>query len=81
MAALEYAPRLRVNGIAPGLVLPPPGKGPEHLEALAPSVPLQTHGGPEDIVRTMLFLAGSPFITGQVIFVDGGHHMKGGVYA
>lgn len=80
MAALEYAPRVRVNAIAPGLILPPPGKGMEHLEALAPTNPLNTHGNPDDIVRAMLFLLESPFVTGQVIFVDGGYHMKGGAY-
>ena len=80
MAALEFGPLLRVNAIAPGLVLPPPGKDASHLEALAPTNPLQTHGGPDDIVRAMLFLLESPFITGQIIFVDGGYHMKGGAY-
>lgn len=81
MAAFEYGPALRINGIAPGLVLPPPGKDERHLEALAPTNPLQTYGGPEDIVRAMRFLLESPFITGQIIFVDGGYHMKGGAYA
>jgi len=81
MAALEFGPLVRVSAIAPGLVLPPPGKGPEHLQKLAPTNPLQTYGGPDDIVRAMLFLLESPFVTGQVIFVDGGYHMKGGAYA
>ncbi len=80
MAALEYAPAVRVNGIAPGLVLPPPGKDESHLEALAHTNPMQTYGGPEDIARAAVFLSLSEFVTGQVIFVDGGYHMKGSMY-
>jgi pteridine reductase len=77
MTALEYAPLVTVNAIAPGLILPPPAKDTTYLEALAGSVPLQRHGGAEDIARAMLFLIESPFITGQTVFVDGGAHLKG----
>ena len=79
--AIEYAPRMRINAVAPGIILPPAGKGPEWLERTASSNPLNTHGCPEDIVRTVLFLLRSPFITGEVIFVDGGRHLKGNLYA
>jgi len=77
MTALEYAPLVTVNAVAPGLILPPPGRDATYLEALAGTVPLQRHGGAEDIVRAMLFLIESPFITGQTVFVDGGAHLKG----
>ena len=80
MMALEFAPRVRVNAIAPGLVLPPPGKDEAHLRELAPTNPLNAHGCADDIVRAVRFLLDSPFITGQVIFVDGGRHMLGGLY-
>jgi pteridine reductase len=77
MLALELAPNVAVNAVAPGLILPPPGQGPAYLERLAHTNPLQRHGGPEDIVQAVLFLLRSRFITGQVIYVDGGIHVKG----
>jgi pteridine reductase len=76
MMALEYAPGIRVNAVAPGLILPPSGKGPEYLVHLADTVPLKRHGDPGDIAETVVFLLKSPFITGQTIFVDGGRHLK-----
>lgn len=75
MLALELAPRVRVNGIAPGLILPPPGKDTSYLEALSDTVPLNRHGSADDIVRAVQFLVHSDFVTGQVIYVDGGRHM------
>jgi pteridine reductase len=80
MMALEFAPQVRVNAVAPGLILPPEGEGVEYLERIASTNPLETHGDARDVVDAALFLAKSPFVTGQVIFVDGGRHMKGCVY-
>ncbi len=80
MMALEFAPRVQVNAIAPGLVLPPPGKTAEHLKARVKDNPLQRHGDVEDVADAVLFLLRSDFVTGQVIFVDGGYHMKGNTY-
>ncbi|MBI5243419.1 MAG: SDR family oxidoreductase [Elusimicrobia bacterium] len=80
MLALELAPRVRVNAVAPGLILPPPGEDDSCLERLRRTNPLQSHGGPSDVAEAVLFLVRSPFITGQVIYVDGGRHMKGSVY-
>ncbi|NLE58669.1 MAG: SDR family oxidoreductase, partial [Planctomycetes bacterium] len=47
---------------------------------MAGSVPLQRIGSEEEITEAILFLLRSDFVTGQVIFVDGGFHMKGTVY-
>ncbi len=80
MLALELAPRVRVNAVAPGLILPPAGEDESYLEAMAHSNPLHRHGGEADIVRAVLFLLHSEFITGQVIYVDGGRHMEGRTY-
>ena len=80
MMALEFAPLIRVNGIAPGLILPPPGKDISYLEELAPTNPLKKVGNPEEIINAVIFLLNSQFVTGQVIFVDGGYHMKGSTY-
>lgn len=71
--AVELAPEVSVNGVAPGTVLPPEGTTPEEAERLARRVPLKRNGSPEDVAQTVLFLcAGPAFITGQIIRVDGG---------
>ncbi len=80
IAALEYAPKIRVNAVAPGLILPPEGKDDAYLQALAHTNPLQRIGCEEYVTDAILFLLQSPFITGQTIYVDGGRHMKGNVY-
>lgn len=72
--ALELAPAVRVNGIAPGAILWPPGVTPDsatEAQWLA-SVPLARKGEPADIAGTVLFLTQARYITGQVIAVDGG---------
>ena len=81
MMALEFAPRVRVNAVAPGLVLPPPGKDERYLARLAESVPLRRHGSADDVAEAVVFLVRSAFVTGQVIFVDGGSHLRGNVHA
>ncbi len=80
MMALEFAPMMQVNAIAPGLVLPPPGKEPAYLEKQTDKVPLARVGNPEDLAEGVVFLLRNNFITGQVIHYDGGEHMKGRVY-
>lgn len=80
MLALELAPRIAVNAVAPGLILPPEGQDLSYLQKLAESNPLKRYGDPKDITDAVLFLLRSEFITGQVIFVDGGRHLKGKVY-
>lgn len=80
MMAIEFAPKLRVNAVAPGLVLPPEGKDEQYLEALAHTNPLQRYGSAEGIAEAVLFLLRSGFITGQIIYVDGGRHLRGNMY-
>lgn len=76
--ARELAPEVRVNAVAPGPILPPPGGDSATLRERARAVPLGRPGSPEDVVRAILFLAESPYVTGQVIYVDGGAHLAGG---
>lgn len=74
--ALELAPSVRVNAVAPGTVLPPEDMSEQTLAALKSRIPQGRFGSPEDIVRTVLFLLTGPaFITGQVIAVDGGRSL------
>ncbi len=80
LLALDLAPGVRVNGVAPGAVLAPVDAPPGYLDSLAASLPLERAGGVEDIVRAVLFLVHSPFVTGQVIFVDGGRHLQGSLH-
>ncbi len=76
----ELAPKLRVNAVAPGLVIPPPGKTEEYLKERIHTNPLQRIGTLTQVSESMLFLITNTFITGQVIFVDGGRHLKGSFY-
>ncbi len=80
MLALELAPKIAVNAIAPGLILPPVGEDETYLRRWAHANPLNRWGEPKDIVDAMLFLLGSRFITGQILYIDGGYHMKGHMY-
>ncbi len=77
MLAVELAPRIAVNAVAPGLILPPDGQDDSYLRNLAHTNPLQRYGNSRDITDAVLFLLRSEFVTGQVIFVDGGRHLKG----
>ena len=70
--AVALAPEVRVNAVAPGLVLAPEGMSEAAGEREVQSTLLQRPGTPEDVTRTVLFFIQSPFITGQTIVVDGG---------
>jgi len=80
MMALEFAPRVRVNAVAPGLILPPAGQTVAYLRKLAHTNPMNRFGSPADIAEAVRFLLRSGFLTGQVIYVDGGRHLRGNLY-
>ncbi|WP_456371822.1 pteridine reductase [Thiolapillus sp.] len=73
--ARELAPEIRVNGVAPGAILWPEGNEAAKHQAL-PRIPLERAGRPENIARTVLFLATAEYITGQIIAVDGGRSVQ-----
>jgi len=73
--ALKLAPRITVNGVAPGLILPPEGRDIDYLEKMKDAVPLKKYGSPSDIVEAVLFLLRSDFVTGQIVYVDGGKNL------
>lgn len=73
--AKELAPSIRVNGVAPGAILWPENIKEEEKEKVLQQIPLQRIGNPEDIAKTILFLTTSPYITGQIIAVDGGRSL------
>jgi pteridine reductase len=72
--ALELAPDVRVNGVAPGAVLwPEAGKSAAEQRQLVARTPLQRAGTPQDVAGAVLWLLrDAPFVTGQIIRVDGG---------
>jgi pteridine reductase len=72
--ALELAPRVRVNGVAPGAIAWPDDGQFESAERarIIATTPLGRVGSPEDIAQAVHFLACAPYVTGQVIAVDGG---------
>jgi NAD(P)-dependent dehydrogenase (short-subunit alcohol dehydrogenase family) len=76
--AQSLAPQIQVNAIAPGLILPPPGRGPEYLEQHAPQIPLQRPGSAGEITKALIFLLRSDFVTGELMYVTGGEHLLAG---
>ena len=76
--AQALAPNIQVNAIAPGMILPPPGKDQAYLERRAREIPAQRIGSPEDVARALIFLLRSDFVTGELIFVTGGQHLQTG---
>lgn len=77
MLAIEFAPKIRVNAVAPGLILPPPGETEEYLKKMSKTNPLQAFGDVDDVSDAIIFLLKAKFITGQVIFIDGGRFLLG----
>lgn len=73
--ALALAPNIQVNAIAPGMILPPPGKDQAYLQRWAHQIPAQRVGSPEEIAKTLIFLVRSDFVTGDLIHVTGGQHL------
>lgn len=75
MAALEFAPNIRVNAIAPGVSLPPEDKDEKYLWSLASNIPMQKPGGLEPILRSIDFILANDHLTGQLLFADGGENL------
>jgi NAD(P)-dependent dehydrogenase (short-subunit alcohol dehydrogenase family) len=71
-SALALAPNIRVNAVALGVILPPPGEGEEYVNALAATLPLQRAGGAKVVADAVVFLAKNDFITGEIVHLDGG---------
>ena len=69
------APRVRVNGVAPGLVLKPESLSDDAVASFLQDVPMQRTGTPGDVAQAILFLCEATYITGVVLPVDGGRHL------
>lgn len=74
--AQALAPRITVNGLALGAILPPAGQGNTGLDAIIAPVPARRWGSPQDVAEGLLFLLTGPaYITGEIIHIDGGRHL------
>ena len=72
LAAIEWGATVRVNGIAPGLILPPSGSTEDYLARGKHLIPTQSHGTVDDICRGLDYLLESSFVNGETLFIDGG---------
>jgi pteridine reductase len=72
MAAAEFAPRIRVNGVAPGVVMPPTNQDPDYVKWRFEGIPLKRQGDLKNITQAVKMLVENDYITGHIIFVDGG---------
>ena len=74
--ALELAPSIRVNGVAPGAIMWPENSDGDHENTVLRKVPLGRSGSAEDIAQAIQFLLEAPYITGQILNVDGGRSLN-----
>lgn len=74
--AIAFGPRARVNGVAPGLVIPTDDYSNTQMERLASEMPLGHLPDPANVAEAVLYLAKAGDVTGQILFVDGGANLK-----
>ena len=74
--ALELAPEVLVNAIAPGPIMAPTGLSDEGNDEVLRATPLGRWGGAAEVSKVVRFLIESDFVTGETIRVDGGRHLN-----
>jgi NAD(P)-dependent dehydrogenase (short-subunit alcohol dehydrogenase family) len=75
VAALAYAPHVRVNAVAPGPILKPDHMPEERWKKLGTMLPIGHTGEPTDVCDAIIFLLKNDFITGETLVVDGGNQL------
>lgn len=73
--ALQLAPLVQVNGLAPGAILPPEDRTNWHEQRAITSIPLKRTGSPKELVDAINFLLDSDFITGEILNISGGEEL------
>lgn len=74
--AAALAPDIRVNAVAPGFVLAPPGMPQDAVDKFARETPLERIGAPRDVAQAVRYFADADFVTGETLFVDGGRGVR-----
>ncbi|MEP1383610.1 MAG: pteridine reductase [Paraglaciecola sp.] len=75
--AIELAPKIRVNGIAPGAILWPETElNPDDKQQILEQIPVQRLGHMQDIADAIAFLIDASYVTGQILAVDGGRSLS-----
>lgn len=75
MAAKALGPKIRVNGICPGPILPPPGRDTKYMTRISKSTPLRKAGSPDYVITALKYILDNDYVTGECLFVDGGQHI------
>ena len=75
LAAKDLAPNIRVNAIAPGPILPPPGQDEKSFEKEAKTIPMKSRGYVENVLKGINYLIENEFVTGECLYIDGGKHL------
>lgn len=76
LAASDLAPKIRVNAVAPGVILPPVDDKNANLSELIKHIPLRKKGNEGYIISAVRYLLTNDFVTGQILYVDGGQHLS-----
>ena len=74
--ARALAPEIRVNAVAPGAVLLPDGWNDDTADRLTSTTPLARLGSADDVAQAVVYLCEATYVTGEVIIVDGGRHIR-----
>ena len=80
ITSAEFAPEIRVNAIAPGIITIPEGTDSSLVSKMKDATLLNKTGNEEDIVSTLFYLLSNSFVTGETIFVDGGRNLRGRMF-
>lgn len=72
MATLEFAPQIRVNAIAPGVILPASVRTDDYIKWREDGIPLKHQGSPNNLIQALRYIIDNDFVCGQTLTVDGG---------
>ncbi len=75
LAAAEFAPEIRVNGVAPGVVMPMDSRTSDYLDWRVQGIPLGRQGSADEVTAALLYALDNRFVTGQILFADGGESL------
>lgn len=75
LAAIELAPAVRVNGIAPGVILPAGSRTSDYIQWRVQGIPVKQQGSTDNISQAVNYILENPFVNGQILFVDGGESL------